>query len=572
MAGGMVVADVGGRARDYNGKVTWYVILVALIASSGGLLFGYDLGITGGVESFPDFLAIFFPEVALAQAADKNADPYCSYDSQKLSAFTSVLFLSGAFFSFFTGPVTRIGGRKLVMILGGAFFCIGAILCAFAQDLAMLIIGRVCLGAGVGFANQAVPLYLSEIAPAHARGSLNVMFQMATTIGIWVAQWINYGTQKMHPHGWRLSVGLAFVPAVILFLGSIIIPDTPNSLVARGYVEQARLTLERVRGTPDVEAEFADIVEANNNSKTVNKWAIFQKKYRPVLTGAVLIPFFQQFTGINTIMFYATQLFDVLGDGANAALLNTAIIGAVNVGSTILAIVLVDRLGRKVLLVEGGIQMFICFVVVAGVMGGSFNKVTGYIPQNSASTILAFECLFTAGFAWSWGPLGWLVPSEFHNIETRGTGQAITVCVNFLCSFVVGQAYLTMLCRMEYGTYIFFAFWVFCMTIYVIFFLPETRGVPIEEMGILWRRHWFWSKVIMTPEERAAFQKGDLLGAGVTTGDVTPAHVPRTTGSAKGVKGGVTGTTAGITPGAMVNSPASTSNTIVAGQSSNAKY
>jgi len=105
------------------------------------------------------------------------------------------------------------------------------------------------------------------------------------------------------------------------------------------------------------------------------------------------------------------------------------------------------RLGRKVLLVEGGIQMFICFVVVAGVMGGSFNKVTGYIPKNSASTILAFECLFTAGFAWSWGPLGWLVPSEFHNIETRGTGQAITVCVNFLFSFVIGQAYLTMLCK-----------------------------------------------------------------------------------------------------------------------------
>ena len=125
---------------------------------------------------------------------------------------------------------------------------------------------------------------------------------------------------------------------------------------------------------------------------------------------------------------------------------------------------------------------------------------------------------------------------------------------------------------MEYGTYIFFAFWVFCMTIYVIFVLPETKGVPIEETGILWRKHWFWSKIIMTPEERAAFQKGDLLGSGVTTGDVTPAHVPRTTGSAKGVKGGVTGTTAGTTPRATVTSPASTSNTVVAGQNTTAKY
>ena len=111
------------------------------------------------------------------------------------------------------------------------------------------------------------------------------------------------------------------------------------------------------------------------------------------------------------------------------------------------ACMLCCRVGRKVLFAEGGLQMFICFIVVAGVMGGSFNKATGFIPQHSASAILAFECLFTAGFAWSWGPLGWLVPSEFHNIETRGTGQAITVCVNFLFSFVIGQAYLTMLCK-----------------------------------------------------------------------------------------------------------------------------
>ena len=134
-----------------------------------------------------------------------------------------------------------------------------------------------------------MPLYLSEIAPAHARGALNVTFQLATTIGIWVAQWINYGTQNMHPNGWRLSVGLAIVPALMLFLGSIIIPETPNSLVKRGYVEKARQTLERVRGTPDVEAEFADIVEANDNSKNINKFAIFQKKYRPVLVSRLAL-------------------------------------------------------------------------------------------------------------------------------------------------------------------------------------------------------------------------------------------------------------------------------------------
>ena len=138
---------------------------------------------------------------------------------------------------------------------------------------------------------------------------------------------------------------------------------------------------------------------------------------------------------------------------------------------------------------------------------------------------------------------------------------------------------------MEFGTYIFFAFWVVCMTMYVIFFLPETKGVPIEEMGILWRKHWFWSKVVMTPEERAAFQKGDLLGAGVTVGDVTPAHVPRNTGSARtgttpagttpaqGVQ--MTGTTpAGTTPAGTIHSPAAvpSNNPAFAGQNTNAKY
>eukprot|EP00891_Asterochloris_glomerata_P006021 jgi/Astpho2/6021/Aster-03978 len=522
MAGGLVINNVGGRSSEYQSKVTFYVIVVALIASSGGLLFGYDLGVTGGVTAMPDFLEKFFPDVLAAQQ-NKSNDPYCSFDSQKLQAFTSTLFLSGAFFSILAGFVNKRRGRKITMVTGGAAFCIGAILCAFAQDLAMLVIGRVMLGWGVGFANQAVPLYLSEIAPAHIRGTLNIMFQMATTIGIWVAQWINYGTQHLHPHGWRLSVGLAIVPALMLFLGSLLLPDTPNSLADRGHPEKARRVLEKVRGTKNVDAEYEDILEACDISHAIaGRWRVlFTRKYRPVLTGAVLIPFFQQFTGINTIMFYASQLFVVLGAGQNSALLNTAIIGAVNVGSTLAAIILVDRLGRKALFLEGGIQMFICFVVVAAVMGASFNKTTGNIPSGPAGAILAFECLFTAGFAWSWGPLGWLVPSEFHNIETRSLGQAITTCVNFIFSFVIGQVYLTMLCKLEFGTYIFFAFWVLVMTLYAMFFLPETKGVPIEEMGFAWRRHWFWSRIIMSPEERAAFRKGDLIGAGMGATELT---------------------------------------------------
>lgn len=147
----------------------------------------------------------------------------------------------------------------------------------------------------------------------------------------------------------------------------------------------------------------------------------------------------QQFSGINTIMFYAAELFQVLGSGQNSSLLNTVIIGAVNVASTVVAIVMVDRFGRKLLFIEGGTQMLVCFIAVAAIMGASFNTQTGHIANGPAAAIIVFECLFTAGFAWSWGPLGWLVPSEVHSIETRSLGMSIATCSNFLFSFIIGQ-------------------------------------------------------------------------------------------------------------------------------------
>ncbi|KAK9833198.1 hypothetical protein WJX74_009836 [Apatococcus lobatus] len=534
MGGGLVVTATGGRSTDYNSKPTVYVFVLCLVASSAGALFGYDLGITGGVTSMPNFLEKFFPSTyaknqehqALIDGGEIANNPYCTYNDMKLQAFTSTLFLSGLVFAIIANWSTKWYGRRFTMITAGAAFIVGAFLMAFAQNLPMLVVGRAFLGWGVGFANQSAPLYLSEMAPAQLRGALNIGFQMATTLGILVAGLINYGTQHMDKPGqlagWRLSVGLAIVPALVLFFGGLLLPDTPNGLISRGKVQEGRRVLERVRGTKSVDAEFTDICEAVEVSKAISgKWrALFSKKYRGVLAVSVLIPFFQQFSGINTIMFYAAELFQVLGSGQNSSLLNTVIIGAVNVASTVVAIVMVDRFGRKLLFVEGGIQMLVCFIAVAAIMGASFNTQTGHIANGPAAAIIVFECLFTAGFAWSWGPLGWLVPSEVHSIETRSLGMSIATCSNFLFSFIIGQWYLTMLCSMEYGTYIFFAFWVVMMTLYVIFFLPETKGVPVEEMGFIWRRHWFWKNVIMTPAERAAFEKGDVTATGMTAAEI----------------------------------------------------
>jgi MFS transporter, SP family, sugar:H+ symporter len=212
---------------------------------------------------------------------------------------------------------------------------------------------------------QSVPLYLSEMAPAKMRGMLNISFQLMTTVGILVANLINYFTAKIPGGwGWRIGLGLAAVPAVIMVGGSIFLPDTPNSLVARGKVESARAMLRRIRGTDDVSLEFDDLVAASEASEAIqNPWGtLLQRRYRPQLVMAVLIPTLQQLTGINVVMFYAPVLFKTIGFGGTASLMSAVITGLVNMFSTFVSIATVDRLGRRKLLLEGGIQMIIAQV------------------------------------------------------------------------------------------------------------------------------------------------------------------------------------------------------------------
>jgi len=253
------------------------------------------------------------------------------------------------------------------MMTGGFCFLVGTALVAGAVHMVMLVLGRMVLGLGVGFATQATPLYLSEMAPFRLRGALNIMFQLAVTIGILAAQLINYGTQHIQPYGWRISLAMGAVPALTLFFGSMLLPDTPNSLVQRGRSDDGRRILQKIRGTDAVDVEFEDICEAvrvSNSVKTNPYRTILKRRYWPQLFITVLIPAFQQLTGINAIMFYAPQLFQAAGQAADAALLSSVITGAVNVGSTVMAILLVDRLGRKFLFIQGGVQMIICEVVV----------------------------------------------------------------------------------------------------------------------------------------------------------------------------------------------------------------
>ncbi|KAH7545907.1 hypothetical protein FEM48_Zijuj01G0143900 [Ziziphus jujuba var. spinosa] len=491
----------GGSGKAYPGNLTLYVTVTCIVAAMGGLIFGYDIGISGGVTSMDSFLLKFFPSVYRKKHENELTNQYCQYDSQTLTMFTSSLYLAALLSSIVASTVTRRFGRKLSMLFGGVLFCSGAIINAAAKDVAMLIVGRMLLGFGIGFTNQSVPLYLSEMAPYKYRGALNIGFQLSITIGILVANVLNYFFAKIEGGwGWRLSLGGAMVPALIIAIGSLVLPDTPNSLIERGQNDEARAKLQRIRGLDDVQEELDDLVKASDASRQVeHPWRnLLQRKYRPQLCMAILIPFFQQLTGINVIMFYAPVLFDTIGFKSDAALMSAVITGLVNVGATVVSIYGVDKWGRRFLFLEGGIQMLICQIVVTAAIGAKFgvDGTPGELPKWYAIVVVLFICIYVSGFAWSWGPLGWLVPSEIFPLEIRSAAQSINVSVNMIFTFAVAQVFLTMLCHLKFGLFLFFAFFVLVMTIFIYFFLPETKNIPIEEMARVWKSHWYWSRFV----------------------------------------------------------------------------
>lgn len=495
---------VDGPYADFKGKITVSVVITCIVAATSGLIFGYDIGISGGVTTMVPFLHKFFPSV-LRKGAEAKTNMYCMFDSQLLTSFTSSLYIAGLAASLLASRLTAAFGRRNIMVLGGCTFLAGAAINGASVNIAMLILGRILLGFGVGFTNQATPVYLSEVAPPKWRGAFNTGFQFFIGIGVVAANCINFGTAK-HSWGWRLSLGLAVVPAVVMTIGALLISDTPSSLVERGKLEEAKQSLIKVRGKDaEIEAELAYLIKKSEASKAANQepfLTIFQRQYRPHLVMAIAIPFFQQITGINIIAFYAPVLFQSVGFGNDSALVAAIILGLVNLASILVSTYVVDRHGRRFLFMEGGIQMFIAEVAVACVLGATTGvSGTEHMSKSYAILVLVLMCIYAAGFGWSWGPLSWLVPSEIFPMKIRPTGQSISVAVNFATTFVLSQTFLTMLCHFKFATFLFYAAWIAIMTIFVALFLPETKGIPLDMMYEVWGRHWFWRRFVQMPPE-----------------------------------------------------------------------
>lgn len=529
------------------------------------------------------FLLDFFPHV-YEKKHRVHENNYCKFDDQLLQLFTSSLYLAGIFASFISSYVSRAFGRKPTIMLASIFFLVGAILNLSAQELGMLIGGRILLGFGIGFGNQVscqtlktffylsgflcfhlgflcfhlgfplflclnsscfvlfclltlkaillqtVPLFISEIAPARYRGGLNVMFQFLITIGILAASYVNYLTSTLK-NGWRYSLGGAAVPALILLIGSFFIHETPASLIERGKDEKGKQVLRKIRGIEDIELEFNEIkyaTEVATKVKSPFKELFTKSENRPPLVCGTLLQFFQQFTGINVVMFYAPVLFQTMGSGDNASLISTVVTNGVNAIATVISLLVVDFAGRRCLLMEGALQMtatqvsfffffFACVtwytysyldnkltciffdhltqMTIGGILLAHL-KLVGPITGHAVPLIvLILICVYVSGFAWSWGPLGWLVPSEIYPLEVRNAGYFCAVAMNMVCTFIIGQFFLSALCRFRSLLFFFFGIMNIIMGLFVVFFLPETKGVPIEEMAEKrWKTHPRWKK------------------------------------------------------------------------------
>ena len=323
-----------------------------------------------------------------------------------------------------SGALSDRLGRRTIILVAAVIFAVGAIGAALSPSVETLIFFRFVLGLGVGTASALVPSYISESAPTDVRGSLSSLFQLAITLGILVAYLVN---AVFAPLGdWRWPLGLAFVPAFVLFVGMYLMPETPRWLVSKGREEEARRVLARTRTDEEIEGEIQEIHRVEEESKEQAGYReLLAPWVRPMLVAGIGLAIFQQFVGINTVIYYAPTIIESTGLANVASVLATVGIGVVNVLMTVVAILLIDRVGRKLLLFVGLASM----VVSLGIIGGAFldPSLSGILSW----VTLAGLMLYVASFAVSFGPLLWVMLPEIFPLKVRGAGAGVSALSNW---------------------------------------------------------------------------------------------------------------------------------------------
>ncbi len=468
-------------------KNSGYLLKLTLVATLGGLLFGYDTGvISGTVGSLESF---FVTPKGLSEAA--------------ASAFKGFLVASALIGCIiggtFGGLVSKKLGRKNGLILAAVLFLISALGSAMPEMFlapigqldhtfsTIFICYRIIGGIGVGLASMLSPLYIAEIAPADSRGKLVSFNQLAIVGGFMVVYFVNYFISKgggsdewLNTVGWRWMFASEVIPAG-LFLGLLFtVPDTPRSLMLKNKPEEALDVLIKVNGEEEghkILSEIKGTVVQTSGSLLTYGWGI--------LVIGVLLSIFQQFVGINVVLYYAPEIFKSIDPDTDGALLLTIIVGIVNFLFTIIAVKTVDKKGRKPLMLIGALGMAVAMLSLGFVF---FSGATGYLA-------LACMMLYVASFALSWGPVVWVLLSEIFPNQIRGKAMAVAVAAQWISNYLVSLTFPMMNDSSEL-TALFnhgFAYWVYgVMSLLAMWFVwkyvPETKGKTLEEMEELWKK------------------------------------------------------------------------------------
>jgi sugar porter (SP) family MFS transporter len=433
-------------------------LLVASIAALGGLLFGYDTGVISG--------AILF--ISKQFALDN-----------RLQAFTISVVLIGCIGgSAVSGSVADRIGRRPTLFGAGVIFLLGALLSALAGNEAILLCGRFVVGLGIGLSSVVAPLYISEVAPAPVRGALVSLYQFAITIGILAAYIVDYllagGAQ------WRWMLGLAVIPSLILMVGMIRMPESPRYLFKVGRDPLAREELERIYEDESAsEREEASILESLK-VKRGGLRALLSPAIRPALFVGVALAVLQQVTGINSVIYYGPRIFEMAGVGSDAAsILAQALVGTVNCGMTLVAIFFVDRIGRKPLLYAGLTGMFVALTVMAY----AFSQ--PHLSGSLGTIALVSMMVYVGCFAFSFGPILWLLIAEIFPLPMRGTGMSVSTLANWVGNFAVSQSFLSMVER--FGSPATFGVYALLCIVTIVFvraMVPETKQELLEQVRV----------------------------------------------------------------------------------------
>jgi sugar porter (SP) family MFS transporter len=434
-----------------------YVLSITLVAAIGGLIFGFDTAIVAGATRFMK------EQFAL--------------DSLQEGWAVSVVLIGCMFGAGLAGPASDRIGRRRFMLISAVLFFVSAAGCAVARTMAEFVVFRFVGGLGIGSAAVLSPLYISEIAPARVRGALVSVNQMAIVTGILLAYFVNWAFASSGPANWRYMYGAGAIPSVLFFLLLLRVPESPRWLIKKGREVEAGRVLARSDTAEAAVREIREIKETLSLDRG-SVGELFGPKFRRPLMIAVVLAVFQQITGINAILYYAPRIFEGAGFARMSALGQSAIVGAVNMLFTVVAILLADKVGRRPLLLIATGGMGVSLVL----LGAAFKS--QFLPP---SALLFVILLYIAFFASAMGPLVWVVMAEIFPIRMRGAAMGIATLLLWFADFVVTLTFPVISDKLSSST----AFWIYaamcaCDLVFMIFFLPETKGKSLEEIERNW--------------------------------------------------------------------------------------